>query len=394
MAELIFWTAASLLFHTYVFYPFLLVALEAVHQVLSDIRFMRSGMDRRVVLEEEALPTISLVVAAHNEAQCIAEKIRNSLALDYPPEKLQLLIGSDGSDDGTDEIVRSFSDPRVVLVSLPRAGKASVLNRCVPLASGQLVVFSDANTVIDPQALRMLARHFDDSDVGAVCGRLKLIDPIRRDFEESTYWRYESLIKYFEGKRGAVVGANGGLYAIRRRLFSALPSDTIVDDFVIALRVLDERFRVVYDPQAIAIEETTGDYRLEFKRRARIAAGNFQSLRMFPWLLSPTAGFRAFALWSHKVLRWLAPALIAIAFLANLMLLDRARYRLLLAAQVLFYALALAGSRGVFTGTLRRAASIAYYFVTMNWAIVVGFWRFIRHRQQAAWERTVRSTAP
>jgi cellulose synthase/poly-beta-1,6-N-acetylglucosamine synthase-like glycosyltransferase len=236
----------------------------------------------------------------------------------------------------------------------------------------------------------MLARHFSDSDVGAVCGRLKLVDPIRRDVEESTYWKYESLIKYFEGKRGAVVGANGGLYAIRRRLFSALPSDTIVDDFVIALRVLDERFRVVYDPQAIAIEETTGDNRLEFKRRVRIAAGNFQSLRMFPWLLSPTAGFRAFALWSHKVLRWLAPALMAIAFLANLMLLEGTRYRLLLAAQVLFYALALAGSRGVFTGTLRRTASMAYYFVTMNWAIVVGFWRFIRHRQEAAWERTAR----
>src|SRR5260370_6421787 len=174
----------------------------------------------------------------------------------------------------------------------------------------------------------MLARHFSDSDVGAVCGRLKLVDPIRRDVEESTYWKYESLIKYFEGKRGAVVGANGGLYAIRRRLFSALPSDTIVDDFCIALRGLDERFPVVYDPQAIAIEETTGDYRLEFKPRARIGAGNFQSLRMVPSLLSPTAGFRGFALWSHKVLRWLAPPLIALAFLANLMWLDTARAQL------------------------------------------------------------------
>jgi len=390
MAQLVLWIAALLLFHTYVLYPLLLVVLEAAHQVLTDLRFMRCGEDRRVLLEDGALPTISLVVAAHNEAKCIGEKIRNSLALDYPQEKTEVLIGSDGSDDGTDEVVKAFNDPRVVLISLPRAGKASVLNRCVPQASGQLVVFSDANTWIEPRALRLLVRHFMDPDVGAVCGRLMLVNKVRRGFEESTYWKYESLIKYLEGKRGAVVGANGGLYAIRRRLFGALPTSTIVDDFVIALRVLDERFRVVYDPQAIAVEETTGDYRLEFKRRARIAAGNFQSLRMFPWLLSPSAGFRSFALWSHKVLRWLAPALIGLAFVANLFLLDRTGYRLLLIAQLLFYGLALAGSRDAFSGAPRRAASMAYYFVTMNWAIVVGFWRFVRNRQDAAWERTAR----
>jgi cellulose synthase/poly-beta-1,6-N-acetylglucosamine synthase-like glycosyltransferase len=259
------------------------------------------------------------------------------------------------------------------------------------VATGDIVILSDANTMIDPKAIQRLVRHFEDPEVGAVCGRLKLYNRVKKDYEESAYWSYESMIKFFEGKRGAVMGANGGLYAIRRTLFTALPASTIVDDFVIPLRIMEMGFKVQYDPEALAFEETTEDYGKEFGRRARIAAGNFQSLKLVPGLLSPTAGFRAFAFWSHKLLRWCAPGLMALALVANLFLLGHPFFKLTLLLQALFYGLAVAGRARIGHGALKRVASVAYYFVTMNLAIAVGFWRFLRNSQRAAWDRTARA---
>lgn len=380
MATVAFWAAAVLLAQTYFLYPLWLLVLAR----------MKRGESSAPACPR-VWPTVSLVVAAHDEAECIEEKLRNSLALDYPPDRLEVLIGSDGSTDGTDAIVEAHPDPRVHLRAAPRAGKTSVLNRCIPAARGDLVVLSDANTRIEPGALKALVRHFQDPGVGAVCGRLQLYNPTRAEYEESAYWRYESWLKAMEGKQGAVVGANGGLYAIRRDLFTSLPPSTIVDDFVIALRLLDQGYRVLYEPQALASEETTEDYGREFGRRARIAAGNFQSLGLVPGLLSPFRGFPAFAFWSHKVLRWCAPALMLVALLANVLLLDAPFYRFTMAAQVGFYGLAVLGSLAVGPALVRRAAGIAYYFVTMNLAIAVGFWRFLRNSQAAAWERTARA---
>jgi len=380
MATVAFWAAAVLLAQTYFLYPLWLL-------LLSRLRPAR----RTAPLRMRAWPAVSLVVAAHDEAGCIEEKLRNSLQLDYPPDRLEVLIGSDGSTDGTDDLVRANPDPRVHLSPAPRAGKTTVLNRCIPAARGDIVVLSDANTRIDPGALRALVRHFEDPEVGAVCGRLQLYNPTRAEYEESAYWKYESWLKALEGTQGAVVGANGGLYAIRRDLFTRLPPSTIVDDFVIPLRMLDQGYRVLYEPGALASEETTEDYGREFGRRARIAAGNFQSLGLVPGLLSPLRGFPAFAFWSHKVLRWCAPALMLIALAANVALLGEPFYRVTMAAQVGFYALALLGSVAVGPSVVRRVAGVAYYFVTMNLAIAVGFWRFLRSSQAAAWERTARA---
>lgn len=391
MASVIFWAAALLLLHTYFFYPVILFMLDGIEQAIANLEFIKNGRERRRPRVETALPSVSLVVAAYNEASCIEEKIKNSLALDYPADRFELVIGSDGSDDGTDDKVKAVRDARVRLSAAPRAGKTTVLNRCIPAASGDIIILSDANTNIDANAVKKLVRHFQDPEVGAVCGKLTLFNKELQEYEESAYWTYESLIKFYEGKQGAVMGANGGLYAIRRRLFTQLPPSTIVDDFVIPLRILEQGYKVKYDPEAFAFEETTEDYDKEFGRRARIAAGNFQSLRMVPGLLSPAAGFRAFAFWSHKVLRWCAPALMAIAFLANIPLLGKLPYVLTFAAQCLFYGLALAGRQGVFSGALKRLASVSYYFVTMNAAIAVGFWRFLRNTQRAAWDRTARA---
>ncbi len=391
MAAVVFWCAAFLLVHTYFLYPVILFLLDAGGQVYRNVRYMMGGQDQRRRLEPGPLPKVSLVVAAYNEVDCISQKLTNSLAMDYPAHSFELIIGSDGSSDGTDDKVRECRDPRVRLSVAPRGGKTSVLNRCIPTATGDIVILSDANTMIEPDAVKMLVRHFEDPEVGAVCGKLRLYNRTKQDYEESAYWAYESLIKFYEGKRGAVMGANGGLYAIRRSLFTALPPSTIVDDFVIPMRIMENGYKVSYDAEAVAHEETTEDYDREFGRRARIAAGNFQSLRMVPGLLLPTAGFRAFAFWSHKVLRWCAPALMALVFLANLFLLSQPFYQLTFALQLLFYGMAYAGKAAWFSGKLRKAASVAYYFVTMNLALAVGFWRFLRNTQRAAWERTARA---
>lgn len=394
MGALLFWGAAVLLLHTYFFYPLVLMALDAVHQAIGNLRYIRSGKERRGPRDSDASPPVSLVVAAYNEEGCIAEKIRNSLGLDYPSDRFEVLIGSDGSTDETNAIVSGWEDPRVRLAAAERAGKTAVLNRCIPDAKGDIILLSDANTLIDAAAVKKLVRHFSDPEVGAVCGKLKLYNPKVKEYEESAYWTYESLIKLYEGKQGAVMGANGGLYAIRRTLFQELPAGTIVDDFVIPLRILEKGFKVLYDPEAVATEETTEDYAREFGRRARIAAGNFQSLKLLPGLLLPTHGFRAFAFWSHKVLRWFAPAFMAVALVSNAFLLNQSwLYAATFAAQVGFYALAVVGSRAaIVPGMLRRITSIAYYFVTMNLAMVVGFWRFLRGSQRPAWDRTVRAT--
>jgi cellulose synthase/poly-beta-1,6-N-acetylglucosamine synthase-like glycosyltransferase len=393
MAAIVFWLSVLALAHTYFLYPAVLVLLDALSQLRANLRFIRfSNERRREEVKEAILPSVSLVVAAYNEESCIAQKLNNTLELNYPRERFELLVGSDGSTDATDAIVMNAGDTRVRLSRAERAGKTTVLNRCVPMAKGDIVVLSDANTVIDKDAIRKLVRHFADPQVGAVCGKLKLYNPKVKGYEESAYWTYESLIKFYESKRGAVMGANGGLYAIRRRLFNAMPPSTIVDDFVVPMGILERGYKVIYDPEAVAYEETTEDYGREFGRRARIAAGNFQSLKLFPSLLSPTAGFIAFALWSHKVLRWAAPALMALALVSNVALLHRSPlYQLALIAQLGFYALAFAGKRGIFTGALKRVASVAYYFVTMNCAIAVGFWRFVRNAQRAAWDRTARA---
>jgi cellulose synthase/poly-beta-1,6-N-acetylglucosamine synthase-like glycosyltransferase len=389
MVEWVFWGAGLLLLHTYVLYPLLL----KVGNRLLPSRYARPPVELAPgEVEQASLPRVTLVVAAHNEEAVIARKLENSLALDYPPELLEIVIGSDGSTDRTDAIVRACTDPRVRLDAAPRAGKVGVLNRTIPLARGEIVLLSDANTHLEPDALRRLVPHFDDPSVGAVCGRLRLYNPTKQDFEESAYWTYESAIKLEEGRRGALIGANGGLYALRRVLFSPLPPDTIVDDFVIPLRVLEQGKAVVYEEKAVALEETTEDYGREFGRRARIAAGNFQALTLVPRLLLPSAGFAAYAFWSHKVIRWCAPLLMGLCLMTNLMLLGSGgMYVLLFLLQLAFYGLAAWGHRNGIPESLGRLVSVPYYFVSMNVAIAVGFLRFLKGTQKATWERTARA---
>jgi cellulose synthase/poly-beta-1,6-N-acetylglucosamine synthase-like glycosyltransferase len=312
----VLWLAFALVAFSYVGYPLVLAGLGALHDLRGALRFFSGGPDRRERVAPPDWPRVSIVLAAFDEERCIREKIENCLALDYPADRLEIVLGCDGCTDRTAAVAREAGQGRVRVVELsPRQGKASVLARLVPGAAGDVVVLTDANVAFHPGALRGLARRFHDPSVGAVVGRLRLRP--RDGAGEGLYWAYETFLRYLEGKLGCVLGANGGIYAIRRILFAPLPPDTIVDDFVIPLRIAVRGWKVPYEPTAVAYEDASGDAREEFGRRARIGAGCWQALARLPDLLDPRAGFVAFAFFSHKLLRWAAPFLLAAAAVAN-----------------------------------------------------------------------------
>lgn len=369
--QLILLGAILVLVYTYLIYPLLLLPWTR-----------KKKADN--ISNDEELPYISILVSAYNEEHCIGQKIQNCLALEYPREKLEIWIGSDGSTDRTDEIVSAFRDERVHLLRRERGGKAAMLNELARRARGEILVFSDANTELEKGALRAIVRPFSDPEVGLVSGELHLYNPHtpHREDEEGLYWRYERFLKRREGARGVLIGANGGLYALRASLFSPLPHDTLTDDFEIAARILEAGKKVTYAQEARAREETAGGVEREFSRRVRIGAGNFQALFRHLKLLSPRRPRVAFSFFSHKVLRWLAPFFLIAAFIANLALANRSPYDLLLLGQLAFYALAASGKG--------RLAKIFRYFLAMNAALALGLYRFLFGKQQAAWQRTAR----
>ena len=255
------------------------------------------------------LPRISLLIAAYNEESVIEDRVKNALAFDYPKDKLQIVVASDGSEDATSEIVRRYADQGVRLLDYKqRRGKSTVLNSSFAQLSGDIVLMSDANTFTDADAAKKLVRWFSDPEIGAVCGRLVITDPTSGKNTDGLYWKYETFLKKCESRLGALLGANGAIYAIRRQLYVPIPNNTIVDDFVIPLLAkLKSDCRIIYDAQAVAHEESAPDIRSEFKRRTRIGAGGWQSIGMLWKLLLPRHGWVALAFFSHKVLRWLCP---------------------------------------------------------------------------------------
>jgi cellulose synthase/poly-beta-1,6-N-acetylglucosamine synthase-like glycosyltransferase len=380
-AEVLFWVCAALVVYPYVVYPI----------VLSVLRKFRATAEPRHLADAE-LPLVSILIAAHNEEAVIRSRIANLLELDYPREKLELVIASDASRDATAAIVREHEARGVTLFEFTtRTGKAAVLNASIPRLKGEVVVLSDANTMMDAHALRNLVRWFTDSDVGVVCGKLILTDPVTGRNVDSLYWRYETWLKRYEGQIGGLLGANGGIYAVRRSLFAGIPGDTIVDDFVLPLLTrLRTGCRIVYDETAIAYEETPPEMDAEFRRRARIGAGGFQSIALLWPLLNPGRGAIAFTFFSHKVLRWLCPFFLLGAAAANLLLVNVGIYGATLMAFVALCAMALTGHYLSGSSAAAKVTRLVTMFATMNAALLVGFFRWAKGTQRAAWERTAR----
>jgi len=344
-------------------------------------------------MAEEELPSISLLIAAYNEETEIEDRLRNALATDYPSERLEIAVGSDGSTDATAQLVRRYADHGVRLLDFKnRRGKASVLNAAIPELKGEIVLLSDANTHNDSQAARKLVRWFRDPKVGAVCGKLVLTDPVTGRNADGLYWKYETFLKLCENRLGALLGANGAIYAIRKDLYVPIPAATLVDDFVIPLLAkVRTGCSITYESEAIAHEETPPDVRAEFHRRSRIGAGGFQSIGMLWRLLDPRQGWIAFTFLSHKILRWLCPFFLIGALASNAMLLSngRAFYRYLLLAQVAFYLVSLLAAVAPPSRWL-KPLRLASLFSGMNLALLVGFIRWLVGSQKGAWRRTIR----
>lgn len=368
-SAIVFWAATGLIFYAFVGYPLLLWLVQSLF--------------RRPVRKEAIEPSVSILVAAYNEAAVIGEKIRNAFALDYPPERLEIVVASDGSSDATAQIVRSLipdgSPGRLRLLDYPEnRGKLAVLNDVIPKLGGEIVVFSDASSMLEPGAVRHLVANFADSRVGAASGVYKVLSKEVADLgpQEDMYWKYETLLKVQEAKLGALTGAHGSLYAMRRSLYPFPPAGTINDDFVIPTSVLRHKLRIAYEPKAVAYEEA--EEMEGFGRRIRITAGNVAQLREVKALLWPPRPVVLFCFLSHKAARLVVPLAMVAALVSNALLLGSPLYNWLMLGQIAFYCLAVAGA---FVRLKPRVLRLPYYFCKINASLFVWLYYLVSKRK-------------
>ena len=382
--EALFWVSLFLIAYVYVGYPL--------------VAWLRARLLPRRHLLAPVKPTVSIIVVAHNEQDCIEARIENLLALDYPSDRREIIVGSDGSTDETACRASRYVNAGVRVEAFREwRGKTAVLNDLLRGATGEIVLFADARQRFDPQVLRNLVPHFADPKVGAVSGELMLsVDGTGTSIGRGAafYWRYEKFIRLHESRAGSTVGATGAIYAIRRALFEPIPNDTILDDVLIPLRIVRQGYAVQFEPEARAFQAASTTAHQECVRKLRTLAGTFQLFARERWLLNPLQNPIWFETVSHKGLRLLLPALHAAAFVASVALTDGVLYRFALAAQLGFYAAALAGH--TFRHARRRPIliTVPYAMCLMLWATVAGFARFITHRQRVTWERSTANVIP
>jgi cellulose synthase/poly-beta-1,6-N-acetylglucosamine synthase-like glycosyltransferase len=370
-AKIVFWVGLAIPVYAYFGYPLMLVLLRRLihHKV------------RKAPCE----PFISILIPAYNEAAMIGHKIQNCLALDYPAEKMEIVVACDGPSDGTTAIAKSFEDGKRVRVLDFRdnRGKIAVLNDGVRSLRGEIIVFSDAAALLVRDSVRKLIENFADPAVGAASGKYTVVkaDEVDVGKSEDFYWKYETLLKVMESELSSTLGGHGHLHAIRRDLYPFPPPGTINDDYIIPVSVLAKGYRAVYEPTAIVYEEAkemTG-----FGRRVRIMAGNLQQLREIRGVLWPLQPFPLFFFLSHKVSRLLVPFGMVAALIANLWLMDGPLYQALFIGQVAFYAIALLGTMF----KLRpKAIMLPFYFCMINAATFFGLYHALTSRRRMAWK--------
>lgn len=386
---LLFWGAWAIIAYTYFVFP-LLLAAGARLATRRERRFRNGAAEARdgCLAEPEELPRVAMVVAAYNEENTIGAKLANTWQLDYPAHRLQLYVGSDGSDDCTNAVLRGCPDPRLHAACFAkRRGKISVLNDLMREVDADIVVMSDANTMYRPDAIRRLVQPFDDRRVGCVSGELHLAQNGGVS-GEGIYWKYEQWVKRNESRLGFLIGANGAIFALRRGLYRPLPASTIIEDFVLTMRVLEQGFRVCFVPEARAVEPPCVSARAEMVRKIRIGAGGFQSLGLTRKLLHPRFGFRAFAFWGHKVIRWFVPFFIGISLVAGIVLSPQSRFFLAATvAQMAGLAVAACSYNPCIGRRLPRWTKPVSYFYLMNYALLLGFLRFLFRTQRVTWDR-------
>lgn len=369
----VFAVALGIVLYTYLAYPLLMAFLPLSRQ--------------ESIQDPEDWPKISVLIAAYNEERHIAARVANLLAASYPSARLEILIGSDGSTDRTVELARRAGKDRVtVLDFVSRSGKPSVLKRLAARATGEILVLTDANTRFAGDAFIKLVRGFSDRAIGGVCGRLVLEGA--RSSCEGIYWGRETKLKVRESLLDSCIGANGAIYAVRREAWPEFPDSTLVDDLVIPLRMRERGWRTIFLPEAVAYEEAPRSVRDEMVRRIRLGAGGFQAIGLCWRSLLFWRGPYVWAFWSHKILRWVSPFCLLALLALNPALISAPPFDGLLALQAEFYLLAALGA-----SLKRRRGQLLwapYYFVAMNLALLLGFFRFVSRRQPVAWQKAVR----
>jgi cellulose synthase/poly-beta-1,6-N-acetylglucosamine synthase-like glycosyltransferase len=374
--------AVGLLVYTYIGYPALLWLVRKLRAPLKTV----SG-------EPSRWPTVTVVISAHNEEVVISRRIQNLLEQDYPKDRLQILIGSDGSTDRTDEEVARYRFAKVQLGAfLDRRGKASVLNDLVAWATGEYLVFTDAATVFYPDSIKQLVTGFHRYPTAAVIGgKLELRCPETSGNADGLYWRYEMFLKTNESQVGAGLGASGAIYAIRRKDYQPLPPQTMADDLLEPLLIrMHTKGDVVLHPGARAWQVTPTHVADEFHRRVRTGGGIFHALLETWRLLLPQWGTVALAYWSHKALRLLGPWILLTAMVGNVWMLNHWAYRVLFVMQAAVYGLGVSAGRLHVIPVVGKAAVAARYFLVLNAALAVGCLKFLFGMARPTWDRTQR----
>ena len=385
MTLTLFWT--SILFLVYVFFLFPILVL------------LRGLLIRRPYQTTNITPSLSMVIAAYNEAGTIRAKLENILSLDYPSGQVEVIIASDGSTDGTDEIVSSYGQPNIKLLSLRRTGKNAALTKAALAATGEILVFSDANSMYSSGALRALVSPFADPAVGGVAGN-QVYKFNRRNASSSAgergYWDFDRLLKHFQDRAGSVTSATGSIYAIRRKLFQPIPLG-LVDDFMASTAVILQGYRLVFAEQAISYEGVAESKKLEFNRKVRIILQGLKSVLLRAELLNPFRyGFYAVQLFSHKLLRRLVVfPLIVLLLTSPLLWSHGVIYQAATLAQLSFYSLAFTGFILESLGTSKlKVFSIPFYFTLIYAAALVAVLKLLRGQQISQWETPTRDAAP
>lgn len=370
----VFWVSLAVVAYIYFGYPAWL--------------FLRTLWRKKHVQRADFTPSISIVMVVRNEEKVLAQKLQSVTRLDYPRDLIEMVVVSDGSNDGTERILTQYGDgPRTKVIAYSDArGKAAGLNEAIQSAQGEIVVFTDARQKIEPGALRRLAENFADPEVGCASGELMLGDP---DSGETTqgmglYWRIEKTVREMESASGSVMGATGALYAVRRELLPSIPPETILDDVLIPLNVLRQGRRVIFDPRARAWDVPNQGRVREFARKVRTLSGNYQVVQLAPWVLTAANPSR-FRFISHKLLRLLSPFALAAMLIASVAL-PQPVYRVALMVQLALYALSIVAMSKLARGPVARVADAAFTFVTLNTAALVAFANFVTGRK-AAWTR-------
>lgn len=383
-----FWIGLFVVVYTFVGYGFVLFVLVSIK------RLFKKPFKYRI---DARLPMVSILIAAYNEESLIEQKIENTLALDYPKEKLQVIIVTDGSTDQTATKVSKFEEVSL-LHSGDRAGKMAAIKRAMPYVKGEVILFTDANTFLNKAAVKELVKHYQNDKVGAVAGEKRIHVEEAADASsagEGFYWKYESLLKRWDYELYSNVGAAGELFSIRTELYEPVESDTIIDDHMIAMRIAEKGFLIAYEPGAYAMETASENAKEELKRKIRIAAGGIQSILRLKKAANPFYfPVLTFQYLSHRVLRWtITPILMIMVFILNGMIVFQTNsdfYLVLFLGQVLFYLLSVAGFYFESRNIRVKALFIPFYFCMMNYAVLAGILRYFRNDQSAAWEKSRR----